>query len=144
MGLLLLILLLMVSCSPKQEVTQQTSSLDSTYKAVVRLDSVIITMAKADSVYIHDSIYVVQKGDTVTRYVEKTRYQYKYIDAGEKVIEIIHDTCFVTKRDSVINTIKVPVEKPLKWYDNTFMTIGRLFCLAILLWILFYYLFRKR
>ena len=37
---------------------------------------------RVDSVYQHDSIYICQKGDTVTRDRWHTTYRYKYLDAG--------------------------------------------------------------
>lgn len=70
----------------------------------VKHDSIYINKVQVDSVYHRDSIYVVDKGDTVFLY--KDRYIYKYKDRT--------DTLYVTKADSI--HVPYPVEKELtKW-----------------------------
>lgn len=70
----------------------------------VKHDSIYINKVQVDSVYHRDSIYVVDKGDTVFLY--KDRYIYKYKDRT--------DTLYVTKTDSI--QVPYPVEKELtKW-----------------------------
>lgn len=79
-----------------------------------------------DSIYLHDSIRVSEKGDTVridrwhTRYVERTRT----------------DTIYQSKRDSI--PVSYPVEKevpaPLTWWQQARMQVGGI---AIFLLIIF-------
>lgn len=70
----------------------------------VKHDSIYINKVQVDSVYHRDSIYVVDKGDTVFLY--KDRYIYKYKDRT--------DTLYVTKTDSI--QVPYPVEKELtRW-----------------------------
>lgn len=77
-----------------------------------------------DSTFIHDSIYVMVKGDTVIKY----RDRYVYRD------RIQHDT--ISHVDTVYREIAVPVEKPvaqpLKWYQSLLMKLGAVALLAIL------------
>ena len=72
----------------------------------VRIDTLKETIWQKDSVWIHDSIYIHQKGDTVL--VEK--WHTKYIERQ------VHDTCFVTKTDSV--AVPYPVKEKLTIKDK--------------------------
>ena len=72
--------LMLTSCSPKV-----------IYVPEVHTDSIYITKHQKDSVWLHDSILVTEKGDTIR--VEK--WHTKYIERQ------VHDTCFVQKTDSV-------------------------------------------
>lgn len=70
----------------------------------VKTDSVYINKVERDSIYLQDSIYIKEKGDTIFEY----RYKYLF-----KEIEKV-DTFYVERTDT-ISTI-VEVEKPLtKW-----------------------------
>lgn len=99
----------------------------------VHSDTLIQKMAKLDSIYVRDSIYVYVKGDTVTKYVEKWRYKYR----------TQYDTLYIAKRDTVTVTVTEIQEKPIKWYNQGFIWVGRLCCIAFILWIIFLYLKRK-
>lgn len=57
----------------------------------VRTDSIYITNLQRDSIYLHDSVYLAQKGDTI--YHE--RWHTKYIE------RIQHDTIATAKVDSI-------------------------------------------
>lgn len=93
-------------------------------------DSVYVAALRVDSVYCRDSVFVAQKGDTVTVTREKYRYRYK----------LLRDTVRVERVDSVTVIRPVQVEKPMKWYDKGFVWIGRGCCIAFLLWLIFLYL----
>lgn len=120
---LLLAALLLAACSTIRYVPVET----------VRSDTLIRNEARLDSIYVRDSIYVYQKGDTVTKYVEKWRYKYK----------IKTDTLYIAKRDTVTVTVTEVREKPMKWYNQGFIWVGRLCCIALILWAIFLYLRRK-
>ena len=60
------VLLLVVGCRTSQPTTSSHSSTDSTRASISRLDSLASLLARKDSTYTRDSIYVYQRGDTVT------------------------------------------------------------------------------
>lgn len=78
----------------------------------VKYDSIYINKAQVDSVYHRDSIYVVDKGDTVFLY--KDRYIYKYKDRT--------DTLYVTNTNSI--QVPYPVEKELTKWQQFRMDFG--------------------
>lgn len=121
--ILLLAALLLSACSTIRYVPVET----------VRSDTLIRIVARLDSIYVRDSIYVFQKGDTVTKYVEKWRYKYKTLT----------DTLYISKRDTVTVTVTEVREKPIKWYNQGFIWLGRLCLIALILWAIFLYLKRK-
>lgn len=63
-----------------------------------------------DSIYEHDSVYVVVKGDTV--WID--RFKYLYRD------RIVHDSIFIN--DSI--RVPYPVEKPLSRWEKMKMDVG--------------------
>lgn len=121
--ILLLAALLLAACSTIRYVPVET----------IRSDTLIRNEARLDSIYVRDSIYVYQKGDTVTKYVEKWRYKYKTKT----------DTLYIAKRDTVSVTVTEVREKPIKWYNQGIIWVGRLCCIALILWAIFLYLRRK-
>lgn len=121
--------LLLTSCAATKRTTTETHERE--YNSTQHLDSLFKSTLSRDSIYIHDSIYVREKGDTLYKYVEKIRYTLKV------------DTVY---RDSVrveVHERPVYVEKPVKWYNKGFMWLGRMCCIAAILWALFLYLKRK-
>lgn len=90
----------------------------------IKHDSIYITNHQKDSVYIHDSIFQKEKGDTLilekwhTKYVEKQ----------------VHDTTYIAKVDTIREVFTNEVEKPLTWWQQTKMHIGAiaLYLLALL------------
>ena len=82
----------------------------------VRTDTTYITKHQRDSVWLHDSIHVTEKGDTIR--IE--RWHTKYIEKAT------HDTLYQHKTDSV--PVPYPVEKlverELTWWQQTRMHLG--------------------
>lgn len=78
----------------------------------VKHDSIYINKVQVDSVYHRDSIYVVDKGDTVFLY--KDHYIYKYKDRT--------DTLYVTNTDSI--QVPYPIEKELSKWQQLRMDFG--------------------
>ena len=70
----------------------------------VHHDSIYFTQIQKDSVWMHDSIRIESKGDTVR--IEK--WHTKYIEKQ------VHDTTYVAKVDSVPVPYEVKVEVPAK------------------------------
>lgn len=90
----------------------------------IKHDSVYITQHQKDSIYIHDSIYQKEKGDTVliekwhTRYIEKQ----------------VRDTLIQIQRDTIPQPYPYEVEVPaqLSWWQKTRMHIGEIAIIALL------------
>jgi hypothetical protein len=85
-------------------------------------DTLIKTNVQRDSVYVHDSVTVTQKGDTVLM----DRWHTKYVEKQ------VRDTTYVSKIDSIPKPypVEVKVEKQLTWWQQT-----RLYLANILLWL---------
>ena len=90
----------------------------------VRVDSVRVETVRRDSVVLRDSIYVVQRGDTVY----KTKYKYVYRD------RVLRDTFYHVKCDTVTKVVKV--EKELSFWQKKKIELGGAAMLLIPLLIL--------
>lgn len=56
----------------------------------------------------------------------------------------VKDKAVITDRNNKILVRDIQyVEKPLKWYDQGFIWVGRICCLAAILWTIFLYIRRK-
>ena len=101
-------LLLFASCTTTKVVTVEKVKIDTTY----------ITKWQRDSVWLHDSTIVREKGDTVL--VEKWHTKYK-----EKQV---HDTLYKSRVDSI--PVPYPVEKmverELTWWQQTRLHIANI------------------
>ena len=112
----LFVLALLSSCKQVEYVTVEKVKTDTTY----------ITKWQRDSIWLHDSIHVKEKGDTVL--VEK--WHTKYVES------IKHDTTYIATHDTIpdpfpVETIKeVPAE--LSWWQRLRLWIGNIGLLAIL------------
>lgn len=73
---------------------------------------------KTDSVYLHDSVSVFAKGDTI--YMAKTRYK----DRFKIVYHTKTDT--VAVHDSIPYPVKVEVEKRQSAIDKVFVCLGKM------------------
>ena len=100
-------------------------------RVVVKTDSLL----KTDSVYVHDSISVYIRGDTVF----KDKYHLKYKD--RYIVRNKSDTLIV--RDSI--PYKVGVEKTLSKTDKAFLNIGKIASVCIFIGILAFigWIYRK-
>lgn len=88
-----------------------------------------------DSTIVHDSIYVLVKGDTVIQYKERMVYRDRFIHDTLAV----HDTIFKELPTPDPAEPAEPVEMPLKWYQKMFIGVGKiasiLVVMLILLWL---------
>lgn len=91
-------------------------------RVVVKTDSLL----KTDSVYVHDSVSVYIRGDTVF----KDKYQLRYKD--RYIIRNKSDTLIV--RDSI--PYKVEIENKLSKTDKVFLNIGKIASICIFIGIL--------
>lgn len=78
----------------------------------VRIDTVYSNYSRMDSIFVRDSVYINQKGDTVTEY--RYKYVYKYKDRI--------DTLYISSRDTV--SVPYPVEKELTAWQQTKVNYG--------------------
>lgn len=80
----------------------------------VRIDSVFFNSTRIDSVLIHDSVSVIQRGDTVAEY--RYRYIYKYKDRV--------DTLYINRTDTIRVPYPVEIEKKLTVWQRTKIEVG--------------------
>ena len=94
-----------------------------------RTDTVKITKHQRDSVWLHDSIQVTEKGDTVR--IEK--WHTKYIERE------VHDTLYHAKTDSIPVPYPVEklVEKPRSTIEKGLLMVGILSIMALLVFAAF-------
>ena len=67
-----------------------------------------VVKVRTDSVWVHDSVSLVVRGDTVFRDKYTTKYRWRYVD------RVRQDTLW--RRDSV--RVPVPVERRLGWWEQ--------------------------
>lgn len=99
--------------------------------ASYRADTVRLVTQRTDSVYRLDSVFVLQKGDTVVI----NRYRERWRDRRE----VVHDTTVAVRTD----TIRVPfpvekiveVEKPFPWWSRLLMLVGILALSIAVAWL---------
>jgi len=101
---ILTLLLIFNSCRSRHLPISENNTADSLRAITVRSDSIVV----------HDSIYIVERGDTVFQY----KYKYIYRDRVE------HDTLHHHRCDTI--TQFVEVEKQLTFWQQKKMEIGSL------------------
>lgn len=79
---------------------------------VVRSDTTYINKVQRDSIYQQDSIYILDRGDTVL--ITKTKYLYKD--------RMVRDTVYKSRVDSI--QIPYPVERKLTRWEQIRLDIG--------------------
>lgn len=108
------LLFVIYSCRTVKYVPVETVKVDTTY----------INKLQRDSIYILDSVYVKEKGDTVL--IEK--YKYLYRD------KLVRDTLYMAKTDSI--QVPYPIEKELTKWQTLYINLGKLFVGIIIVFIL--------
>jgi len=78
----------------------------------VKRDSIYINKLQVDSIYMQDSVYIKEKGDTIYM------YKYKYLDR----YKLLTDTMYVCKTDTINNVVEV--EKPLTKWQKIKLDLG--------------------
>lgn len=90
----------------------------------VRYDSVFFETIRKDSIFVQDSVFIRQKGDTVFK--DKFKVVYKYV--------LLRDTMLTVRRDSI--PIPVPVEKKRTWWEQTKIDVGGYAVTIIVIYVL--------
>lgn len=118
----ILALLVLLACC-------MTSCKSIEYMPVIehKTDTVIQTKVQKDSLFLHDSVYVKEKGDSVL--IE--RWHTKYITRER------HDTTYISKTDTVPQPYPVTkyVEKQLSKPQKGLMTLGILSLMALVIFL---------
>lgn len=82
----------------------------------VQRDTTYIERVQVDSLYIRDSVFIREKGDTVYQYRERIRDRYRFI----------HDTTFIHRTDTLMVEKERLVEKQLSRWQSFSITFGRI------------------
>lgn len=90
----------------------------------VKTEKEYIDRLRRDSMYVHDSIFIFMKGDTLFRDRWHTVYKDRYF----------RDTVFFGQRDSI--QMPFPVEKPLSKWQNVKLQAGGFALSAIVIFVL--------
>jgi hypothetical protein len=98
----------------------------------VRIDTTYITKWQKDSVWLHDSIHIKERGDTVM--IERWHTQWRDRLRVDTIYQATHDTI---PQPYPIETIKM-VEKELSWWQRLRMWIGNVGLIALLAVIWYY------
>lgn len=124
---LLFMTLLLGSCKVKEKIVEVPIP-------QIKTEIKYIDKVKYDSIYLKDSVYIIQRGDTV--YNTKVAYRYKY--------KYLKDTITINKTDTITRLQKVTeikVKNQLNVVQKTLMYIG-LFSLLMFI-IIIYKHFKK-
>lgn len=124
---LLFMTLLLGSCKVKEKIIEVPIP-------QIKTEIKYIDKVKYDSIYLKDSVYIIQKGDTI--YNNKVAYRYKY--------KYLKDTIIVNETDTIIKLQKVTeikVKNQLNVVQKILMYIG-LFSLLMFI-IIIYKHFKK-
>lgn len=98
----------------------------------VRTDTLIITKSQRDSIWMYDSVYVSEKQEGDTVWVELSKWHTKYIETRTR------DTIYIATHDTIpqpypVEVIK-EVERDLSWWQKTKMWVGGIAMLLLLAW----------
>lgn len=124
---LLFMTLLLGSCKVKEKIVEVPIP-------QIKTEIKYIDKVKYDSIYLKDSVYIIQKGDTV--YNTKVAYRYKY--------KYLKDTITINKTDTITRLQKITeikVKNQLNIVQKILMYIG-LFSLLMFI-IIIYKHFKK-
>ena len=124
---LLFMTLLLGSCKVKEKIVEVPIP-------QIKTEIKYIDKIEYDSIYLNDSVYIIQKGDTI--YNNKVAYRYKY--------KYLKDTVIVNKTDTITKLQKVTeikVNNQLNIVQKVLIYIG-LFSILLFLMILYKY-FKK-
>ena len=119
---LLFMTLLLGSCKVKEKIVEVPIP-------QIKTEIKYIDKIKYDSIYLKDSVYIVQKGDTI--YNNKVAYRYKY--------KYLKDTVIVNKTDTITRLQKITeikVQNQLNIVQKVLIYIG-LFSILLFLIILY-------
>lgn len=100
----------------------------------VRYDSVFLEKIQKDSIFVKDSVYIRQKGDTV--------FKDKFIVVYKE--RLLRDTMLTVKTDSI--PVPVPVEKKRTWWEQfkiDFATIAIQLIVLVIFYLIIKWIFKR-
>lgn len=98
---------------------------------IVKTDTTYINKVQRDSIYQQDSIYILDRGDTVL--ITKTKYLYKD--------RMVRDTVYKSRVDSI--QVPYPVERKLTKWEQFRLDIGS-WAMGGIIFLIFYIYVRSR
>lgn len=101
----IILLLLLSSCATVERMESDSSYRDS---VAAHYAEHLRYLAEFDTVYVHDSVFIREAGDSV--YVFKYRDRYRYRDRA--VHDTINRTDTVTKTQTIVRTITKTIKSP--------------------------------
>lgn len=93
---------------------------------VIKTDTTYINKVQRDSIYLLDSVYILDRGDTVL--ITQTKYLYRD--------KLVHDTVYASKTDSVL--VPYLVEKKLTRWEQIRLNAGWYIIVILCIVILFF------
>lgn len=99
----------------------------------VKTDTQYIDRFHRDSIFVRDSVYIREKGDTVWLTKWRTEYRDRFI----------RDTIYITKTDSINTVVEVVKEKQLNWWQRFKLDAAGWIIATMIVAILLYILYRK-
>ena len=112
-----------------------------------RTDTVIKTHQRLDSIYVHDSTYIHERGDTV--WVERWHTRWRDRLLLDTIYEAVHDTVPAlpagtgTWQTSTPGTCPPGSERSLTWWQQTRIYIGNIAIFATIILLIIFILKRK-
>ncbi len=111
-----------------------------------RTDTLIQTKTQRDSIWVHDSTYIHERGDTV--WVERWHTRWRDRLQVDTIYEAVHDT--VPALPSGTGTWQTPAtyqspgsERSLTWWQQTRIYIGNIAIFATIILLIIFFLKRK-
>ena len=98
----------------------------------VRTDTLQYYCSIRDSIYLHDSTFIREKGDTV--WIEKWHTKWRE--------RLVHDTCYQSHTDTLVSITEhvKEVAKPLTWWQQARLFVGGLVIFAAIVLLSWKYL----
>ena len=149
---LLFALLILAGCSPRIVPAQRDTVTVTRTEIIEKLRDTVVFVSipegsASSSGQIRDTSDTIETSVAVSgvEIVAGTfRHWLKNKPAKIKSTVTVKDKAAVTDRNNKILVRDIQyVEKPLKWYDQGFIWVGRICCLAAILWTIFLYIRRK-
>ena len=111
-----------------------------------RTDTVIKTHQRLDSIYVHDSTYIHERGDTV--WVERWHTRWRDRLLVDTIYEAVHDTLpsgtgTWHQPSAMPGTCPPGSERSLTWWQQTRIYIGNIAIFATIILLIIFFLKRK-
>lgn len=138
-----ILLLLLVGCkSQKQVITEKETQVEVVEKPVIHEVYKVNTVR--DTVFNKDSVYIIQRGDTIYNTTIREFHHYSH------TTDTIHSNDTITKvviqpvEKTVNKQIEVEVEKPLNWWQKIRISLGEVFIGALIFFLIYYIFINKK